>query len=198
MCSFVQQRSSPGLAAFWRSSTSVPQFAHSKFLLFGSVSDRVNPIRIARRQSLVERLIPAIHSPIADRFLYKVSGAGTTASGNTPRATSGSPSRSAPCASAPSRCLTWRMELIILMSKRTRRDAGSQNDRLPGILASNGAGTRPAPAASPDSMCELSHPSISFSTSRRANDRPWDLSSCDGVNLYVAGLRPREGEQYLL
>jgi len=191
-------RWSPGFAPFWRSSTSVPQFALSKFLPFGSVSDRVNPIRIARRQGLVERLIPAIHSPIADRFLCKASGAGTTASGNTPCATSGSRSRSAPCASVPSpRCLTWRMELVILMSKRTRRGAGSQNDRLPGIVAPNGAGTQPAPPATPDSMSELSHPSISFSTwttTRLANDRTWDLSSCDGVLLHVTGLRPREGE----
>ena len=194
MCSFVRH-------PVWRGSTSVPQFALSKFLPFGSVYDRMNPIRIARRQALVERLIPAIHSPIADRFLCKASGAGTTASGNTRCATSGSRSRSAPCASAASpRYLTWRMELAILMSKRTRCEAGSQNDILPGIVAPNCAGTQPAPPPSTDSMSELSHPSISFSTwttAKRANDRTWDLSSCDGVLLHVTGLRPREGEQYL-
>ena len=163
---FCSARSSPGFAAFWRSSTSVPQFALSKFLPFGSVSNRVSPIRIARRQGLVERLILAIHSPIADRFLCKASGAGTTASGNTPCATSGS--CSAPCASAPSpRCLTWRMELIILMSKRTRREAGSQNDRLPGIMAPNGAATQPAP---PDSMSELSHPSMAACLPRSSRE----------------------------
>ena len=148
-----------------QSFTSVPQFVLSKFPLFGTASDLVTQIPIARRQGLVERLTAAIHLPIPDRFLWKACGAGTTASGSTSRATSGLRSRSTSRASVPSpRWLTWRMALVILMSKRTRCEAGLQNERLPPVEARMEPECRRA--SSPDSMFELSHPSVTISGPR--------------------------------
>jgi hypothetical protein len=151
-----------------------------RFLHLGAESDPVNQIAIARRQDLVERLIPAIHSPIPDRFLWKAARAGTTVSEDTPSVTSGSLSRSAPRASTPSpRCLAWRIALLILTSKRTRCESGSQDERSRPDLS------RVAPGVPPD-VADMSGCDVRTITPIR--HRLWALAFSD--------VDPRRGRRF--